>query len=311
MGASTTLVALATLLLSPRPSPRSSSTVGPFGADLPNRKTVFTQDVGARTDDHKAEPLSRRTSSSVLPKRVTALEAAATHTEESLNALYENSFKIKCPFFRRRAFDTIEALKRVFVFVLSRHKSIPFFPSPVAKSPIRKTQNLPMVELAALVQKDWLGKRPHAGKGYYVTGALTPEIYDEECLFDGPDPDMPVRGLRKYLVSASQLFDTQRSRADLIRPIEYDIDKGVITATWRIQGVLNLPWHPIVKPWTGRTEYHIDAETGLIILHQEHWDISVPDAFISTLFPSLHFGAPAAPPLRDSVVDPPKRVHSV
>jgi hypothetical protein len=34
---------------------------------------------------------------------------------------------------------------------------------------------------------------------------------------------MPVRGLRKYLLSASQLFDNQQSRADLTRPLEIGI----------------------------------------------------------------------------------------
>jgi hypothetical protein len=30
------------------------------------------------------------------------------------------------------------------------------------------------------------------GKGYYVTGRLSKPIYRDDCLFDGPDPDMCV-----------------------------------------------------------------------------------------------------------------------
>jgi hypothetical protein len=253
----------------------------------------------------------QRTSRTGAPQELSALDIAATRTEQSLDKLYQNSFKIKCPFFRRRAFDTLEALKRIFVFVAARHKSIPFFPNPAATSPIRKILNLPVSEVAAIVQKDWIGRRQHQGKGYYITGAMTHEIYDEECLFDGPDPDMPVKGLRKYLLSASQLFDSHRSRADLLRPVEYDTDKRIVIAHWRIQGVLNLPWHPEVKPWTGHTEYHVDPQSGLIITHQEHWDISVPDAFISTLFPSLNFGAPAAAPVEKAITDEPRHASDM
>lgn len=55
-------------------------------------------------------------------------------------------------------------------------------------------------------------------------------------------------------------------------------------------GILNLPWHPSVKPWTGKTVYYIN-NNGLIEKHLEFWDITVLDAFISTLFPSLNYGA--------------------
>jgi hypothetical protein len=193
---------------------------------------------------------------------------------------------------RRRALDTCEGMKRILLFVLARHSSTPFFPDPRTDKAVRKMKHLPLDQIAAIIHADWMGKGN--GKGYYITGSITTEIYDEDCTFDGPDPDMPVRGLRKYLLAASQLFDTRKSRADLIRPIEYDIEKGTVTAHWRLEGILNLPWHPQVKPWTGSTTYQIDPESGLVSSHREDWDISVPDAFISTLRPRLNLGAPAA-----------------
>jgi len=197
-------------------------------------------------------------------------------------------------------------MKRILFFIVARHKSTPFFPNPRVQLPVTKRRHLPLQEIAGIIHQDWMGKRLlQKGKGYYITGALTKDIYDEECIFDGPDPDMPVRGLRKYLLSASQLFDKHKSRADLTRPLEINRDRNTVTAHWRLEGVLNLPWHPQMKPWTGSTTYHIDPASGLVVNHQEHWDISVPDAFLSTLLPWLRFGAPAAIPVDDLVIEPP------
>jgi hypothetical protein len=67
--------------------------------------------------------------------------------------------------------------------------------------------------LLDIIENDW---RPSTSKGYYLTGKLTQSIYRDDCLFDGPDPDMPVRGLHKYLNAASQLFETKSSTAELL-----------------------------------------------------------------------------------------------
>jgi hypothetical protein len=149
--------------------------------------------------------------------------------------------------------------------------------------------------LAQILTQDWRGKSAHQGKGYYINGRLSESIYHDKCLFAGPDPDMPVRGLKKYLSAASHLFEYKTSRADLLRPLVIDKDCNTIKAYWRIEGVLNLPWKPRVKPWTGTTTYFIDQSLGLIDCHQETWDISVLDAFFSTLFP--WYGSDPAPPL--------------
>jgi hypothetical protein len=156
-----------------------------------------------------------------------------------------------------------------------------------------KRRGLPMEDIRKFIEADWNGRSN--GKGYYITGKLSKEIYRDDCYFDGPDPDMPVRGLRKYVSSTSQLFDKKKSRADVIS-IQTDESLRMIRVCWRLEGILNLPWHPTMKPWTGSTTYHIDDD-GLVDKHVESWDISVLDAFISTLFPSLNYGAPPAPPI--------------
>jgi hypothetical protein len=208
-----------------------------------------------------------------------------------IDELYGDTSKLKCPFMRRRATDAVDNLASIWKFLLARHKSLPLYEIPGCR-PIDtevKSTNLAIVDVADIIYKDW-GRN---GKGYYITGLLTKSIYRDDCFFDGPDPDMPVRGLRKYLSATSQLFDRKKSRADVCG-LQVDSSRRCITVSWRIEGILNLPWHPMIKPWSGQTVYHLD-DSSLISSHVESWDITVPDAFLSTLFPQLRYGAPPAP----------------
>jgi hypothetical protein len=210
-----------------------------------------------------------------------------------LERLYSNTATIRCPFFKRRAADFIDNLFLITTWVLARHKSIN--PPPGCKSfGDSKVSGLNLLELCNIIEDDWAGQYS-SGKGYYITGKLTKEIYQDDCFFDGPDPDMPVRGLRKYLAASSKLFDQKKSRADLIS-INFEEGRKIITVCWRLEGVLNLPWHPALKPWTGSTKYYVD-DTCLIFKHEESWDIPVLDAFLSTLFPKIYVGTPPAPPV--------------
>jgi hypothetical protein len=159
-----------------------------------------------------------------------------------------------------------------------------------------KIKHIPLQDLALIIQRDWgYSKGNWSGKGYYVNGKLSKNIYREDCFFDGPDPDMPVCGLRKYLLSASQLFDSKLSRADVIAPVKYCDVQKTVQVKWRIEGILKLPWKPHLKPWTGSTTYFLDDDR-LVYKHIENWDITVIDAFLSTLLPLLNYGALPAPP---------------
>ena len=168
-------------------------------------------------------------------------------------------------------------------FLIIRHKSLPLEPPGwrCDGDTAPKRVNLSQQELMQVIRHDW---RPDTHKGYYITGRLSTSVFRDDCVFDGPDPDMPVRGLRKYLNAASQLFDHQKSRSELL---SLDVnEKGVIVAQWRMQGVLRLPWRPAVPSWTGSTTYYTD-ENGLIYRHEETWDKSVLQAFMQTLWPEV------------------------
>lgn len=227
----------------------------------------------------------------------------------SLDGLYDKSSSIKCPFFRRRAADAIDNTAILFHFFLIRHKSLPWISdllenpnySPacpgckpygrhikrLADGTAEKTRHLSVTDVEGRIHNDWVGGASKS-RGYYITGKLDSTIYTDDCLFKSPDPDMPVRGLRKYLSAAAQLFDQKQSCAELLSICSTEgggeMGHGIVEVTWRLSGIINLPWHPTVEPWTGSTRYHLDNE-GLIYMHEEQWDISVWRAFICTLYP--------------------------
>lgn len=222
----------------------------------------------------------------VVSPRLSPIEAwCVTH----MDVWYNRSLSIKCPFMKRRTADLLDALDMMMRFLVIRHKSLDLIGPPPGCRSIKVSQakllGTKLEERMEIIRHDW---RPDSGKGYYITGRLNATIYRDDCFFDGPDPDMPVRGLRKYINAASNLFDHATSTADLLfLGKEFD-SKGnlLIVAHWRLQGVLHLPWHPKLPQWTGRTRYHFD-EHGLIYHHEEEWDISVAQAFLETLIPEL------------------------
>ena len=205
---------------------------------------------------------------------------------------YSKAMALKCPFMRRRAADLLDAADLLMRFLVIRHKSLELIGPPpslrgadgsTSMGSNRKLVGLSVQETADIIRQDW---KPETNKGYYITGRLNTSIYRDDCLFDGPDPDMPVKGLRKYLNAASQLFDQRQSRSELLS-LEIDpADQVTIVAQWRMHGILRLPWKPLLPAWTGTTRYHRD-ESGLIYLHRETWDMSVFQAFLRTFWPAL------------------------
>ena len=107
-----------------------------------------------------------------------------------MDAWYEQSLKIKCPFFRRRMADSLETLDNIMRFLLIRHKSLDLLgPKPAWKcqgNVCDKQMGLETNEILEMVKQDWC---THNDKGYYITGRLNSSIYRDDCFFDGPDPE--------------------------------------------------------------------------------------------------------------------------
>jgi hypothetical protein len=101
--------------------------------------------------------------------------------------------EIRCPFFRRRATDTLEALVVVGTWLRARHKRVDLtfgllplstransFNAHQRAAAARKAHNLPLGVVAALLARDF------AEKKCQVTGRLSRQLFDEACVFDGP-----------------------------------------------------------------------------------------------------------------------------
>lgn len=204
--------------------------------------------------------------------------------------------RLKCPFWRRRFGDALSALSQIVQWAIrTRHKSLTlpeFLTStscPVNDKP--KFTSLDLSTRMSIIKDDFLKRQ------YYVTGRLSTQLYRDDCLFNGPDPDGRVRGTRKFVDAAAGLFDARKSKVDLIDIYEQkESDNGseIIVAHWRLEGALMLPWRPRIKPYVGSTTYKFDAD-GLVEEHLESWDISVVDAFLSVVFNG--YGSPPAPPI--------------
>ena len=206
-----------------------------------------------------------------------------------LDAWYKHSQSTKCPFFRRRIGDMLDNLETIIKHTIIRSECWDLMGPPQAWRPAGsnykqsrlKYLGLTTEQLKNYIMDDW---KPSTGKGYYVTGKVTTAVYRDDCFFGGPDPDMPIRGLRKYLGVAAHLFDSKTSRADLL---DFEVlDNVTLRANWQMQGILKLPWHPHLPVFRGVTTYHLDSH-GLIERHEETWDLSVAQAFVATLFPKV------------------------
>ncbi|KAG2488803.1 hypothetical protein HYH03_012603 [Edaphochlamys debaryana] len=126
-------------------------------------------------------------------------------------------------------------------------------------------------------------------KQYYVTGNVSRGLFADDCTFI--DPTTTVTGVDRYLAALQALFDPATSRADLIS-LEATGPRTLLLR-WRLEGKLKIGGLAI-KPYTGSTVYTL-GEDGRVVRHEETWDISALDAFVSTLIPG--FGAPPAPPV--------------
>ena len=236
---------------------------------------------------------------------------------------------IRCPFFRRRATDFLEGAVLCGRWLASRHKSLDlsFGLLPQRQSFVgcdsttsgsfaqAKVQDVTCEQVLAQLAEDFVTRQCQ------VTGRLSRAWYAEDCRFDGPDPDMPVVGLGKYLAASTNLFCHAASRCDLLGVgyIQHDDDTfgfdevavrgdasepggdfgGMLVVLWRIEGTVNLPWQPTIKPYHGATFFQRAPNTGLLVEAHEYWSISALDAFASAAPGLAGLGEPPAPPAPD------------
>ena len=247
-------------------------------------------------------PLAGALRAALAPRRAPAPRASLSPPPTSgaiawFGEQLERTRTVRCPFWRTRASDALDASLQIFNFVAARHKSIldrQWLPGSEASlfEPLQlpvptmgeKTPELTLEAVMDVVRRDF-----EAGQ-YYVSGRLSQAVYDDACFFDSPDPDMPVKSLQRYSDALKGLFDPGLSSIELV-DME-PVGERRFVAHWRLSGALKLPGRPHIKPYAGATLYELDEQM-LIVSHTETWSISVLDAFVSTVWPN--FGAPAAP----------------
>lgn len=267
-------------------------------------RRIYDTRMRTRTRAHTTMMVTKDSTpvSRITPSQPTSSSATAgeTNMEVLVNILTRVAVldtrlkRVKCPFWRRRFGDALSTVSQIVEWgIRTRHKSLTlpaFLTSPsncISDKP--KLTGLDLSLRLNILKDDFLKRQ------YIVTGRLSQQLYRDDCLFDGPDPDGRVRGTRKFVDAASGLFDARTSRVDLIDIYEEtDVANGhgMVVAHWRLEGALMLPWRPRIKPYVGRTTYKFDAD-GLVKEHLESWDISVVDAFVSVVWDG--FGAPPAP----------------
>ena len=161
-----------------------------------------------------------------------------------------------------------------------------------------KAPPLPVPEMArrieaGLRQREW-----------FVTGRVLPELFAEDD-FVFRDPDVTVEGLRAYAEGVHRLFDQATARAEVVE-VAYDparaaeAGRDVVVVTWRLSGRVNLgPFRPSLKPYVVRTDVHLRATDGLIVMQEDHFTIPSWDIGLSIVAPWLPFLAPPAPPVQE------------
>jgi hypothetical protein len=94
-----------------------------------------------------------------------------------------------------------------------------------------------------------------------------------------------------------KLFDQATSKAELIS-VEAQPAAQAILVTWRLEGRVNLPFKPKIKPYVVTTTLGLDSETGLINSQLDEFSVPGWDLLLSIVL-GEGFGAQPAPPVEE------------
>jgi hypothetical protein len=109
---------------------------------------------------------------------------------------------------------------------------------------------------------------------------MSRSIYADDCRFRDPTTD--VRGLKRYILAVSNLFEPSTSRAyGRLLSIAIKSDKE-IEIEWVLEGTLKLPWRPYIPPTRGTTTYSLNQD-GLVAMHDETWSVSAVAAALAVV----------------------------
>ena len=129
---------------------------------------------------------------------------------------------------------------------------------------------------------------------WFVTGEVDPRLFAEDFTFK--DDSVATSGIKSYAMGVRKLFDQATAKAELIA---VEVVAGQTTSeapkvvvAWRLEGGVNLPFKPKIKPYVVTTTFTLNSE-GLIDSQLDEFSVPGWDLLLSTILgPS--FGAPAA-----------------
>eukprot|EP01018_Ginkgo_biloba_P005028 Gb_30608 [translate_table: standard] len=198
----------------------------------------------------------------------------AIATRSRFASLRTREIQTKCTGGNSDRMGRREALKKITLLTVFIGGSV-----PSGHASGTKLTNLTIEEIKSIIEND-------IRKGqYYVTSNLTKEIYEDNCRFRDPTTDLT--GLDKYIAAIKFLFNPDSSEQELLSIAV--TSPNTIEAKWRLGGYLKFPWKPHISPYEGSTRYVLD-DRGLIMSHEETWNISVFTALLEFLLPSWRPG---------------------
>jgi hypothetical protein len=94
-----------------------------------------------------------------------------------------------------------------------------------------------------------------------------------------------------------KLFDQATSKVELIS-VTPQPAAGAILVTWRLEGRVNLPFKPKIKPYVVTTTLGVDPASGLICSQVDEFSVPGWDLLLSIVL-GEGFGAKPAPPVEE------------
>ncbi|PNW82748.1 hypothetical protein CHLRE_06g292400v5 [Chlamydomonas reinhardtii] len=113
---------------------------------------------------------------------------------------------------------------------------------------------------------------------YFVRGVSEMSAYDPQCVF--ADPFVSFSGTQRFKQNVSNLGGLMSD----IKLDVYDWQEGdnTLTTRWRFSCLLDLPWRPRLAA-AGGTTHVIDPARGLVVRHEERWEVE-PAKVVAQLF---------------------------
>eukprot|EP00468_Gymnochlora_sp_CCMP2014_P002752 CAMPEP_0167748276 /NCGR_PEP_ID=MMETSP0110_2-20121227/4751_1 /TAXON_ID=629695 /ORGANISM="Gymnochlora sp., Strain CCMP2014" /LENGTH=447 /DNA_ID=CAMNT_0007633279 /DNA_START=217 /DNA_END=1560 /DNA_ORIENTATION=- len=124
---------------------------------------------------------------------------------------------------------------------------------------------------------------------WFVTGQVDSSLFADDFKFS--DPSITTDSLPEYARGVSRFFsqDDDGARMEVISV--YPRNQSAIEVCWYLEGRVNIPGRPRIKPYIITTTYRLNEE-GLINYQEDEFSIPGWDIALSILFPWI--GAPAA-----------------